>query len=186
MDGGCLARPFLLSSTQRLLGSKAFQHHYKQSTAICHSLWQSVYRCQYWRQILQLEICYNYVWSFFLSLFVLSGVAPLQSGNLRDPLEAGRTLIQFCLLGQKTRGEIMLQKSSWKIERYCVKFTLISQVPGLLTWRWIPQPTFLYVKFKSYKNPVFPQCIVSKQVQTVDETLRVVFQIVLRHLLTKY
>lgn len=76
----------------------------------------------------------------------------------------------------------MLQKSSWKIERYCVKFTLISQVPGLLTWKWIPQPTFLYVKFKSYKNPVFPQCIVSK----VDETLRVVFQIVLRHLLTKY
>lgn len=123
---------------------------------------------------------------FFLSLFVLSGVAPLQSGNLKDPLEAGRTLIQFCLLGQKTRGEIILQKSSWKIERYCVKFTLISQVPGLLTWGWIPQPTFLYVKFKSYKNPVFPQCIVSKQVQTVDETLRVVFQIVLRHLLTKY
>ena len=30
---------------------------------------------------------------FFLRLFVLSGVAPLQSGNLRDPLEAGRTLI---------------------------------------------------------------------------------------------
>ena len=34
-------------------------------TAICHSLWQSVFRCQYWRQILQIQICYNYVWSFF-------------------------------------------------------------------------------------------------------------------------
>ena len=40
----------------------------------------------------------------------------------------------------------MLQKSSWKIDRYHVKFTLISQVPGLLTLRWIPQTTFLYVK----------------------------------------
>ena len=49
----------------------------------------------------------------------------------------------------------MLQKSSWKIERYCVKFTLISQVPG---YAYMEVDTTTYLSIRKVLKVTKIQC----------------------------